>query len=105
MELTEQFRDMSFIYHLTSINQGNGCGFRVDENGVMRFRDRVCVPDVPELKKSILEKGHRNGLSIHHGATKMYQDLNRLFWWSGMKEDVVEFVYSCLTCRKSKVEH
>ena len=35
----------------------------------------------------------------------MYQDLKGLFWWPGMKEDVVEFVYSCLTCQKSKIEH
>lgn len=70
---------MSLIYHLTLINQGNGYGFRVDKNGVMRFRDKVCVPDVPDLKKSILEEGHRSGLSTHHGATKMYQDLKRLF--------------------------
>jgi len=25
----------------------------------------------------------------------MYQDLMEIFWWPGMKKDVVEFVYSC----------
>lgn len=39
---------------LMLINQNKGDDFRTDENGVMRFRDRVCVPDVPELKKSII---------------------------------------------------
>ncbi|XP_050890695.1 uncharacterized protein LOC127096125 [Lathyrus oleraceus] len=58
----------------------------IDENGMIRFRDRICVPDVPELKKSILEEGHRSGLSIHLGATKMYQDLKKIFEWSGMKK-------------------
>lgn len=38
----------------------------------MRFKDRVCVPDVLELKKSILEKGHMSGMSIHPGAIKIY---------------------------------
>ncbi|MCI72980.1 hypothetical protein A2U01_0094244, partial [Trifolium medium] len=33
----------------------------------MRFHGRVCVPDVPELKKLIMEEGHRSGLSIHPG--------------------------------------
>ena len=56
---------------LTLINQGQGGEFRIDENGVMRFGDRVCVPDVAEIRKSILEEGHRSGLSIHPGATKM----------------------------------
>lgn len=34
--------------------------------------------DNPELKKLILEESHMNSLSIHPGATKMYQDLNIL---------------------------
>ena len=70
----------------------------------MRSRDKVCVPDVHELKKSIL-KDHISGLSFHPGVTKMYQDLNKLFWWPGMKKEVVELVYSCLTCHKSKIEY
>ena len=51
----------------------------------MRFGDIVCVLDIAEIRKSILEEGHRSGLSIHPGATKMYHDLKRLFWWPGMK--------------------
>ena len=30
--------------------------FRLSENDVLMFRDRVCVPDVPELKKRIWKK-------------------------------------------------
>src|SRR3954465_943411 len=71
----------------------------------MRFGDRVCVPNVTELRRSILEEGHCSGLSIHPGATKMYHDLKKLFWWPGMKKEIVEFVYSCLTFQKSKIEH
>lgn len=51
----------------------------------MRFRDRVFVPKVPKFKKSILDEGYRSGLSIRPGATKMYQDLKKLFLWLGMK--------------------
>jgi len=60
---------------------------------------------VPELKKRILEEGQISSLSIHPGATKMYQDLKKLFWWPGMKKDIDEFVYACLICQKSKIEH
>jgi hypothetical protein len=90
---------------LVLTNKGKALDFRVDEDGIMRCRDRVCIPDIPELKKRILEEGHRSGLSIHPGATKMYQNLKKLFWWPGMKKEVAEFVYACLVCQKSKVEH
>jgi hypothetical protein len=35
----------------------------------------------------------------------MYQDIKKLFWWPGMKNDNAEFVSKCLTCQKIKVEH
>lgn len=97
--------DLGLVDRLVLINQGKGGSFWVDENGVMRFRDIVCVPDVLELKKSVLEEGHRGKLSIYPGATKMYQDLNKTFWWPGMKKQVAKFVYAYLNCQKSKIEH
>lgn len=100
-----QRMNLRLVDRLAIINQDQGGEFIIDENGVIRFRDRVCVIDVSGHKKSILEEGHRSGLSIHPSATKMYQDLKRIFWWPGMKREVVEFMYACLTCHKSKVKH
>lgn len=97
--------DLGLIDRLVLINQGKDVVFRFDEKYVMRCRDRFCVPDMLELKSIILEEGHMSGFSIHLGATKIYQDLKKMFWWSGTKKDVVEFVYTCLTCQKSKIEH
>lgn len=53
----------------------------------------------------ILEESHRSSSSINLGATKMYQDLKNLFWWSRIKRDIAQFMYSYLNCQKSKVEH
>ena len=69
------------------------------------FRDRICIPTKEELRKLIMEEAHKSSLSIHPGTTKMYQDLKKMFWWSGMKKEVVEFVARCLVCQKTKVEH
>ena len=93
-----QRTDLELVDRLALINQGRGGDFKIDDNGVIKFRDKICVPDVPELKKSILEEGHRSGLSIHLGATWMYQDLRKMFWWHGIKKEIAKFVYVCLTC-------
>ncbi|KAI5434919.1 hypothetical protein KIW84_021660 [Lathyrus oleraceus] len=89
-----QKSDLKLVDVMILINQDKGGDFWIDENGIMRCRDRVCVSDVADLRKRILEEGHRSGLSIHPGAIKMYQDLIMMFWWQGMKKDVAEFVYS-----------
>ncbi len=90
--------DVNFVDLLVASNQTEDSDFKVDEHGVLRFRGRICIPDNDEMKKMILEESHRSSLSIHPGATKMYHDLKKLFWWSGLKHDVAQFVYSCLIC-------
>ena len=84
---------------------GRDSSFNVGSNGVQRLQDRICVPNVPERRKMILEEGHRNNLSIHPCVTKMYQNLKIMFWWPNMKREVSEFVYASLDCQKAKIDH
>ena len=77
----------------------------IDAEGRLRYGGRLCVPDVPELKKEILDESHRSRFTIHPGGTKMYRDLKRSFWWDGMKRDVGEYVARCFTCQQVKAEH
>jgi len=74
-----QKKDLELVDHVVLVNQGKSAEFRLDQNGVLMFLDQVCMSDVPKLKKRILDESHRSSLSIHPGATKMYQDLKRLF--------------------------
>ena len=79
--------------------------FTVNENGVLYYKDRVCVPDDNDLRKSILEQAHSGSFSIHPDSTKMYQDFKMSFRWSEMKRDVLEFITKCLVCQRVKAEH
>ena len=60
-------------------------GFVIDEDGTLRFQNRVCIPAIEELLKKILDKGHKTTHSVHPGGNKLYKDLKRTFWWSNMK--------------------
>ncbi|MCI87966.1 hypothetical protein A2U01_0109251, partial [Trifolium medium] len=63
----KQKTDARLLKFKTLIEKGKKLDVEIDENGVMRCHGRVCVPDVPELKRMILEEGHRSNLSIHPG--------------------------------------
>ncbi|RVW16021.1 Retrovirus-related Pol polyprotein from transposon 17.6 [Vitis vinifera] len=75
------------------------------ENGSVRFKGRLCVPKDVELRNELLADAHRVKYTIHPGNTKMYQDLKRQFWWSGMKRDIAQFAANCQICQQVKVEH
>ena len=79
--------------------------FTVNEDGLLYYKDRVCVPDDNDLRKSILEEAHNGSFTIHPSSTKIYQDLKMSFWWSGMKRDVSEFVTKCLVFQRVKAKH
>lgn len=96
--------DLDLVGRLTLVGQGNNEDFQMDENVILKFRGRACVPDVSKFKRMILEEIHQSSLSIHPATTNMYQDLKKMFWSSGMKRDITQFGYSCLIFQKSKVE-
>ena len=51
---------------------GKETEFLVNEDGFLYYKDRVCVPNDSELKKSILEEAHSRSFAIHPGSVKMY---------------------------------
>ena len=75
------------------------------EDKFLYYRDRICIPNGVELKKSILEEAHNGSFSMHPSSTKMYQDLKTSYWWFRMKRDVSKFVTKCMVCQKVKAGH
>ena len=78
---------------------------KIDEEGVLRIKGRVCVPRIDDLIHTILTEAHSSGYSIHPGATKMYRDLKQHIWWSRMKCGIVNFVAKCPNCQQVKYKH
>ncbi|KAF3667371.1 hypothetical protein FXO37_10054 [Capsicum annuum] len=55
-------------------------------------------------KKTIMDKAHGTRYSIHLGATKMNHNLREIYWWSGMKKNIDEFVAKYATCQQVKID-
>jgi hypothetical protein len=87
------------------IIDGKGPDFREDAEGVVWFKDRLCVPDIKSIWELILKEAHETAYSIHPGSEKMYQDLKKRFWWYGMKREIAEYVARCDNCQRIKAEH
>ena len=103
--LEEQKKDEKIVAIVSQIGNGKETEFTVNEDGVLYYKDQVCVPDDNDLRKSILEEAHSGSFAVHPDRTKMYQDLKVSYWWSEMKRDVSEFMSKCLMCQKVKAEH
>ena len=67
-------------------------GWTVLADDSLRYREHVVVPQLTDLRKEILKEFHCSQFFMHPGGTKMYQDLRRQYYWSGMKRQVGDFV-------------
>ncbi|XP_016704148.1 uncharacterized protein [Gossypium hirsutum] len=65
--------------------------FRLNSDGVLCFHGWVCVSNDSDLRQSILRKVHSSPYTIHLGGNKMYWDLRELYWWPGLKREVLGF--------------
>jgi hypothetical protein len=79
-----------------------GKDFHEDAEGVVWFKNRLCVPDIKSIRELIHKEDHETAYSIHPGSKKMYQDLKKRFWWYGMKREIAEYVAVCDSCQRIK---
>jgi hypothetical protein len=87
------------------VGDGKPREFSIDENDLVRFRGRLCVPQKSEVKMDTLREAHKTPYTVHPGETKMYRDLKKNFWWKRMKVDVSKYVAACEVCQRVKAEH
>jgi hypothetical protein len=87
------------------VGYGKPREFTIDENDLVRFRGRLCVPQKSEVKMDILRETHKTPYTVHPSETKMYKDLKQNFWWKRMKVDVSKYVAACEVCQRVKAEH
>jgi hypothetical protein len=80
-------------------------GYTLDNDGLMRYSNRIYVPPNDELRSLILSEVHRAVYMAHPGVMKMKENLKPLFFWKGMKENIVSYMARCLECQQVKAEH
>ena len=104
--IIEQRQDVLGIPHIRKlIVEGRGPYFSIDDQGVVKFKNRLVVPSSDELRRKFLDEAHNSKLSIHQGSNKMYHDLHHLYWWPNMKHDITKYISECDICGRVKVDH
>ncbi|KAK8665349.1 hypothetical protein V6N13_005519 [Hibiscus sabdariffa] len=78
----KQLQDSSLLPVIRQVEQGTTDVYSFNQDGVLCFRGRYCVPDDDQLKQTILREAHSSPYAMHPGGDKI-----------------------CLTCQQVKAEH
>ena len=66
-------RDNELVKKVHKIMNGEiGENFSITQDGILTMKGRVCVPDVEDLRKLIMEEAHCSEYVMHSSNTKMY---------------------------------
>ncbi|GJW91584.1 putative reverse transcriptase domain-containing protein [Tanacetum coccineum] len=74
-------------------------------NETLCLKNKSWLPFSSDLRTLIMHKSHKLKYYVHPGFDKMYQDIEKLYWWPNMKADIATYVSKCLTCLKVKSKH
>lgn len=73
--------------------------FFQEGDGVRRYQGRLCVPNIDGLRERKLVETHSLRYSIHPNTTKMYRNLQEIYWGINIKRDIDKFVAKCPNCQ------
>ena len=79
--IESQGQDTEVVSIRDRVRSGTGDeGWTIHVDGSLRYRGRVVVPQLTDLREEILREFHYSRFVVHPGGTKMYQDLRRQYY-------------------------
>lgn len=86
-----------------AVHSPNEKGFSLQQ-GVIRKDGLIWIAHNSALKTKLIAALHDSAVGGHSGGQATYHRLKRLFWWKGLKADVLEYVKQCDVCQHAKGE-
>ena len=76
----KQYTNPIVLQLKANVLHGMTKAFELKKDGVLRCQNRMCVPNMDELRKRIMMEPRNLRYSVHPGSTKMYDDLKEMYW-------------------------
>ena len=79
--------------------------YGINKKGLLLYKDRLYIPNVPKIKLLILNEIHKTPYSGHPGYHKTITMLQKDYFWSNMKNELAEYIAKCFECQQVNTEH
>jgi hypothetical protein len=80
-------------------------GYQLLNDGLLTYKGRLYIPNCDDLKRFMMDKLQKIPYIGHLGYQKMITTTRKLFYWLGLKKDIVDYLDKCLECYQVKEEH
>lgn len=84
--------------------QGESALWIVGDDGLLRRRGAIYVPDSPPMRAELLATHHDDPHAGHFGFARTQELLQRKYYWPGMRKDVKTYIRTCDVCQRTKTK-
>lgn len=75
------------------------------EHGLIKYHSHLWIGANLALQTKLISNFHATPIEGHSGILATYHRVKKLFYWSGLKQGVEDFVKQCQICQQAKHEH
>jgi hypothetical protein len=101
--------DLQYRELITKLQQGktpqNMDIYKLRVDGILLHKNKICVPNVQDLKRIIFHEMHNAPYAGHPRYQKTITVFKSQYFWLGMKREIAKYIARCMECQKVKTEH
>ena len=71
-------------------------------DGLIRYKDRIWIPNNTPMRTKILEALHYSPLRGHSGIPVTLRRIKQNFYWKGIRASVHHYMQECTVCQRAK---
>src|SRR3989440_2475418 len=76
--------------------------WRVDQEGLLRYRGSAYVPNDPAVRQEIMKMNHDDPYGGHFGVARTTELIRRKYYWPSVGRDIKKYVSTCDVCQRTK---
>jgi hypothetical protein len=74
-------------------------------DGLLTYKGILYIPNCDQLNRFIMDEIHKLPYIGHPGYHKIIMATRKLFYWPGLKKDIVDYFAKFLDSKQVKAEH
>lgn len=84
-----------------SVTSPDEKGFALD-HGLIKYKGKIWIGSNTTLQTKLISALHDSAIGGHSGIQATYHRVKKLFFWSGLKMAIENFIKQCLACQQAK---